>query len=146
MDLMTMADRQEIAELLYRYARGIDTEDWTLWRTVFTEDAQLDYTSAPGGIAGTREEVGHWLETVLAMFPMTQHYITNIECDIAGDTAAVRAMFYNPMIFPGATEPSFCGGLYEHEMVRTPDGWRSRRLVEHNGWFVNPPADLGAPE
>ena len=71
---------------------------------------------------------------------MTQHFITNIECNIDGGTATVRAMFYNPMLFPGATEPSFCGGRYEHDLVRTADGWRSRRLIEHNSWFVNPPA------
>lgn len=142
MDIQALSDRQEIAELLYRYARGVDSGDWVLWRSVFTEDAELDYTSAPGGIAGDRETVGLWLETVLAMFPMTQHYITNIECDIDGDTATVGAMFYNPMRFPGATEPSFCGGHYEHTLVRTTDGWRSRRLIEKNGWFVNPPAGL----
>jgi hypothetical protein len=142
MDLQALSDRQEIAELLYRYARGVDTRDWALWRSVFTEDAVLDYTSAPGGIAGNRETVASWLETVLAMFPMTQHYITNIESDIDGDTATVRAMFYNPMLFPGATEPSFCGGQYEHDLLRTPDGWRSRCLIEHNSWFVNPPAGL----
>jgi hypothetical protein len=26
------------------------------------------------------------------------------------------------------------GGLYHHELVRTPDGWRSRRLVEEIVW------------
>jgi hypothetical protein len=26
------------------------------------------------------------------------------------------------------------GGLYHHEMVRTDDGWRSRRLVEEVVW------------
>jgi len=35
--------------------------------------------------------------------------------------------------------PSQCGGYYHHDLVRTPDGWRSRRLVEENRWFLNPP-------
>jgi len=141
-DPQLVADRLEIADLLYRYARGVDTGDWKLWRSVFTDDAELDYTSAPGGIAGDRETVGQWLEIVLATFPLTQHYITNIECHIDGDGAIVWAMFYNPMIFPGATEVTVCGGRYEHHVVRTPEGWRSRRMVEHNGWFVNPPPGL----
>jgi hypothetical protein len=35
---------------------------------------------------------------------MSMHYITNIESEIDGDTAKVRAMFYNPMQLPGMTE------------------------------------------
>ena len=51
----------------------------------------------------------------------------------------VRAMIFNPMQLPGMTETSSCGGYYHHEMVRTSDGWRSRRLREENVWFVNGP-------
>jgi hypothetical protein len=48
-------------------------------------------------------------------------------------------MFYNPMRLPGMSELSYWGGYYHHEMVRTPDGWRSRNLREENVWFVNSP-------
>ena len=26
------------------------------------------------------------------------------------------------------------GGIYHHDLVRTPDGWRSRRLLEELVW------------
>ena len=71
--------------------------------------------------------------------PMTQHFITNIEIDLQADRARVRAMFYNPMQLPGMADMSYCGGNYFHDVVRTPDGWKSERLVEDNKWFVNPP-------
>jgi hypothetical protein len=74
---------------------------------------------------------------------MTQHYVTNIEIELDGDTARVRAMFYNPMRFPGADELSYCGGYYHHRLVRTPAGWRSRDLREENAWFVKPPVRPG---
>ncbi len=70
---------------------------------------------------------------------MSMHYITNIESQIEGDTATLRAMFYNPMQLPGMPDLSYCGGYYHHELVRTPDGWRSRNLYEENVWFVNRP-------
>ena len=38
-------------------------------------------------------------------------------------------MFYNPLQIPGVEGTSFCGGYYNHRLVRTPDGWRSERLV-----------------
>jgi hypothetical protein len=29
----------------------------------------------------------------------------------------------------------FCGGWYNHDLVRTPDGWRSQKLHEESAWF-----------
>jgi len=136
-DVQVLSDKLEIERLLYRYARGCDTGDWELLRSVFTEDAELDYTSA-GCPAGRRDEIVAWLEQSLSLLPWRQHFITNIEIDVDGDRAEVHAMFYNPMQLPGMADTSSCGGRYHHDMVRTPDGWRSKRLVEENMWFVNP--------
>lgn len=135
-DPRRISDELEITALLNRYARAVDSKDWVLYRSVFTDDATVDYTSA-GAVAGGRDEVADWLAAGFAAIEMSMHYITNVESDIDGDTAAVRAMFYNPMRLPGMTELSYCGGYYHHELVRTPDGWRSRSLREENVWFVN---------
>jgi hypothetical protein len=137
-ELQRVADELEISALLNRYARAVDTKDWALYRSVFTEGAHIDYSSA-GAIAGVRDEVADWLAQGFATIPWSMHYITNIESEIEGDTASVRAMFYNPMQLPGMSEPSSCGGYYHHELVRTGEGWRSRRLREDNVWFVNAP-------
>lgn len=140
--MQAVADRLEIHELLARYARGVDTKDWDLYRSVFTEDAFIDYSSA-GFAAGSREEVTTALEAGFGAIPWSQHYITNVEIELAGDQAHVRALFFNPMQLPGMAEHSSCGGYYHHDLVRTGDGWRSRRLVEENRWFVNPMGDAG---
>ena len=89
---------------------------------------------------GTKQSGLGYRNGGFATIPMSTHYITNIESDIRGDTARVRAMFYNPMQLPGMAELSYCGGYYHHEVVRTLDGWRSRMLREENAWFVNHPA------
>ena len=136
-------DEAAIAALLYRYARAVDTKDWELYRSVFTEDAVIDYSSA-GIPAGSRDEIAEFLKKGFTTIPWSMHYITNVEADVDGDTARVRAMFYNPMQLPDMAEMSSCGGYYHHELVRTPDGWRSRHLREENVWFVNSPA--AAPE
>ncbi|TVY00836.1 nuclear transport factor 2 family protein [Mycolicibacterium porcinum] len=134
-----MSEHADISALLYRYARAVDSKDWELYRSVFTEDAQIDYSSA-GAIVGTRDEVVDWFAANFGVIPWSMHYITNIEVlGTDGDAATVRAMFYNPMQLPGMAEMSACGGYYHHELVRTPDGWRSRSLREENLWFTNPP-------
>jgi len=38
--------RADVADVLVRYATGIDQRDWALFRTCFTEDCEADY----GGI------------------------------------------------------------------------------------------------
>jgi len=138
MDVQELHDKLEIYELLARYARGVDSKDWELYKSVFTADAFIDYSSA-GAAAGPRDEVAAWLGEVFKTIGMTQHFVTNVEIDLDGDRAKVRAMFYNPMQLPGMTELSSCGGNYHHDLVRTPEGWKSERLVEENLWFVNPP-------
>ena len=138
MDAQAVADKLEIHEQLARYARGVDEHDWELYRSVFTDDAHIDYSSA-GAIAGSREEVVAFLSEAFTTIPWSQHYITNVEIDLDGDTATVRAMFYNPMQLPGVEGSSSCGGYYFHDFVRTADGWKSKRLVEQNRWFLNPP-------
>lgn len=143
MDNQRLSDQLEIAALLHRYARAVDTKDWELYRSVFTEDAHIDYSSA-GAAVGSRDEVIAWLAHGFATIPMSMHYITNVESDVDGDTAVVRALFYNPMRPPGMTDMSYCGGYYHHQLVRTPDGWRSRHLREENVWFVNSPAGAAA--
>jgi hypothetical protein len=141
MDVQDVADKIEIQELLARYARGVDTHDWQLWRSVFTDDAVVDY-SRSGIASGSRDEIAGVLEQAFEGIPWATHHITNIEIELDGDRARARAMFYNPMQLPDVDGPSATGGHYEHELVRTPAGWKSAHLVEHPMWFVNPP-ELG---
>ena len=136
---MSWADDQvAVTALLNRYARAVDTGDWKLYRSVFTADAQIDYSSA-GAISGSRDEVVDWFTENWGLIAWSMHYITNVEADVDGDTAAVRAMFYNPFQIRGLPEQSTCGGYYHHELVRTADGWARRSLREQSVWFVNKP-------
>ena len=132
-----LADRLAIGDLLTRYATAVDRRDWDLYRTVFTSDAEIDYTSA-GGIAGTVDEVVEFLDSALSGFEMPQHLVSNVEASIEGDTARVTAMCNNPMRLTGG-DTWFTGGWYHHDLVRTADGWRSRKLREESAWFDRAP-------
>ena len=137
MDRQALADRIAVEDLLTRYATAVDRRDWEQYRSIFTADAEIDYTSA-GGIAGTVDEIVGFLSTSLEMFEMTQHLVSNINLEVNGDSATVTAMFNNPMRITGG-DTWFTGGWYHHDLVRTPDGWRSRRLREESAWFDRAP-------
>jgi hypothetical protein len=135
-DLQTLADRLEIDDLLTSYTRAVDTGAWDRLDEVFTPDAEIDCTST-GGIAAGYPEVKAWLAVTLPMFPRRQHVLGQREVLLYGGTARVTAYFLNPMVLarPDGAELLWeFGGFYHHDLVRTTDGWRSRRLVEELCW------------
>jgi hypothetical protein len=138
MDSQLVADELEIAAVLKRYARAVDTKDWELYRSVFTDDAYIDY-SADVFRGPLDKAIEFFSGNFSVSVTMSMHYITNIESEIDGDTARVRAMFYNPTQINGLAELSMFGGYYHHELVRVPGGWRSRHLREEMVWTANSP-------
>ena len=142
-----LADRFAIDDLVTRYTMAVDDADWDVLDTVFTDDAVLDYTAA-GGIRGPRDQVKQWLRDAMSPFPVRQHMIGNKRVVIEGDTATVRAYFFNPMMIEGASgETTFApgGGYYNFRLVRATEGWRSDQLVGEEVWRVGLPDNLGTP-
>ncbi len=132
-----ISDRIQINDLLVRYTVAIDTKDWNLLDTCFTEDARCDYT-ASGGIAGPYPEVREWLAKALAPFSMTQHLIGNTVLELDGDSATARTMVHNPMGIPkeGSGLTLFVvGAYYNDKLVHTEDGWRIAERVEDMGFM-----------
>jgi len=133
-----LSDRAEIGEVIVRYGWAIDTKDWDLLDTCFTADAQVDYSSNPGGKKGAYRDVRGWLEKVMSAFPVTQHLMANTDITLDGDRARVRTMVTNPQgaaTREGPLHFFYVGGRYDDEFVRTPDGWKIANRVETTLWF-----------
>lgn len=119
------ADRQDIAEVLVRYATGIDRRDWDLFRTCWTDDCHADYgdvgtfdgaDAITGFMTGSHAEMGH-----------TMHRITNEAVTVNGDTARARSYVSAVLMAPDGRTGLNPNGYYDDELVRTPDGWRIAR-------------------
>lgn len=135
-----LADRLAVDDLLTRYTFAVDQRDWDALDDVFLADAHIDYT-ATGGIAGSYPEVKRWLAETLTMFSAMQHALAQKSVVVDGDRAHVRAYFLNPMQIAqpdGGVWQLDLGGVYVHDLVRTPEGWRSERLVEELLWKRQP--------
>jgi uncharacterized protein (TIGR02246 family) len=118
-------DRQDISELLVRYATGIDRRDWPLFRTVFTDDCELDYGEI--GAWNGVDAVTEFMEQVHAMAGHTLHRLSNQAIAVDGDKAAART-YVDALIMTGDNTTGVNGiGFYDDEIVRTPDGWRIAR-------------------
>jgi 3-phenylpropionate/cinnamic acid dioxygenase small subunit len=127
-------DRQDISDLLVRYATGIDRRDWPLFRTVFTDDCELDYGEV-GAWTGV-DAVTDFMEQVHAPAGHTLHRLTNQVITIEGDKALART-YVDALVMFGDNQTGSAGGaggagangvgFYDDEIVRTSDGWRIAR-------------------
>ncbi len=118
-------DRQDISDLLVRYATGIDRRDWPLFRTVFTDDCELDY-----GVIGSWkgvDAVTDFMEKSHELAGHTLHRLSNQVIEVDGDKALART-YVDALIMVGDEGAGVNGvGFYDDEIVRTPDGWRIAR-------------------
>jgi 3-phenylpropionate/cinnamic acid dioxygenase small subunit len=134
------ADRDEIADVLVRYATGIDTKDWPRFRTCFVDDVHADYGEI--GVWDGVDAITDYMTETHAGMPDTKHMLSNIAIDLDGDEAtastyvhAVLVLTYEP---PSSVDAV---GRYVDRLVRTPDGWRIReRTFRTTRIAFSPPA------
>jgi hypothetical protein len=81
--------RQDVADLLVRYAAGIDRRDWELFRSCFTDDCVADYGDI-GGWNGA-DEITAWMRATHDPLGPTLHRITNQAVASDGRTVTARS-------------------------------------------------------
>jgi 3-phenylpropionate/cinnamic acid dioxygenase small subunit len=118
-------DRQDIADVLVRYATGIDRRDWPLFRTVFTDDCELDYGEV-GSWKGV-DEVTEFMQQVHALAGHTMHRLTNQVITVDGDTAQARTYVDALIMLADNNSGVNAAGFYDDELVRSDGGWRVAR-------------------
>jgi uncharacterized protein (TIGR02246 family) len=123
-----MSARREIANRLYRCARGFDNDDIDLLMDCFTADAEL--VSFEGTTSG-RDAIRESLSTRRAASgadTQPRHILTNMEIDLESDgTATARA---NYVLFSAAqAEIAIAStGVYVDQLVEEDGTWRISRM------------------
>jgi len=120
--LQTAIDKSEIADVLVKFARGLDRADENLLRSVMHHDATLDF--GPGIFQGTGSDYVHWVLGVLQGFRNSHHMIGNIHIELESDAALVESYFqaYFRVEKPVGREDVFLGGRYLDRFERRPSG------------------------
>ncbi len=136
---MTTTDRDQLVDLIRTYADGVDARDWSLARSVFTDDAHLDYSSV-GVDAGPVDTVLERLAELLAPVSLTHHLLSNHDISIDGATATSRVGLINPFVVatPERTDVLLFGGWYDDVWTRTDRGWRIRTRTHVGTWHAGP--------
>ncbi len=136
--LQLLLDRAEISDVQLRYATGLDSRDWPLFRSCFADEIETDFTSIFGGTP-RKVSADKWTEAArrtLSGLAATQHMITNHVITVDGDNATcvayVQARHYLPNDTGDSTQNMF--GYYTNRFVRTRDGWKIRACKLSLSW------------
>jgi hypothetical protein len=124
---ITPAERFEILDLVFRYSTGIDTRDWELFQSTFTEDAHVDFGFAQWTGAA---EFTDFMREAHDPAGRTLHRMTNT---VITGTAPLSARTYGDAIVlkPDNVTGTIANAWYDDELVRADDGLQIRRRIVH---------------
>jgi hypothetical protein len=144
--LQLLLDRMAITELIHCYATGVDTGDWQLFRSIFTEDIEVWLGSAAAEVPLRRVNADAFTERVsrtIGRFAVTQHLLSNHRITVQGDAAAC-IVYMQARHFPRPEEAHQAvwdiGGYYTHHLIRTAAGWKITQYTLTVTWTENTPS------
>jgi len=143
-----LIDRARISDVVIAYATGLDRRDWPLYRSIFADEIEMDFASV--GIRVGTFAADRWVRDarrLFAGFEATQHTSTNHVISIHGDEATcVSNMQAEHFVARREDEPLApgqerwtIGGYYTNELVRTPSGWKLRKITLTVTWSTGNP-------
>jgi hypothetical protein len=143
LSLQEISDRLELQDLVTQYAEIIDRKAFSELRSIFIDDAVIDY-EATGAPKCSVEEMIAFLTEAMSLFPNHQHLVSNTQFKVDGDTATGRVMCFNPMemAVEGGTQTFILGIWYVDEFVRIDGRWLFSSRKQEASWNLNFPEHL----
>lgn len=130
---MQFDDYNAIVRRRYEYAQGIDTRDWELLRSIFTDEIEMDFSSYSGQ-PGAVMLADDWVNGVKVLFTgldSTQHVMTNPIVDVEGNRGRLR-MYMKAEHFlanDSGSDDFALGGYYEDRLINTGGDWKIEAVV-----------------
>ena len=123
---MNNNDFVEITRRRYEYAMGIDSHDFKLLRSVFSEDIVMDFEDY-NGMPKAKFKADEWVESCKPLFlglDSTQHIMTNPIVEVEGDRASCRMQMQATHFFIDGDQKEFSiGGYYEDKLLPNGEQW-----------------------
>jgi 3-phenylpropionate/cinnamic acid dioxygenase small subunit len=122
--LAVLADKQEITEVLYRYARGCDRADEEALRACFHPDSRHNH----GQFEGLSHDFVERAVAICRPLKACKHMISNMMITVEGDVAASECHFWahhrRVNEATGREEDFFTGGRYLDRFERRDGVWK----------------------
>jgi hypothetical protein len=123
------ADKEQIAEVLIRYATGIDSKNWPLLRSCWTDEIDVDYQQL--GRFTSADALTDVMRQLHENMGPTYHRMSNFVIAVDGDRATVRSYVQAVLMLQPDDSTNWVDALghYDDVFVRTADGWRISERV-----------------
>jgi 3-phenylpropionate/cinnamic acid dioxygenase small subunit len=123
------ADQEQIAEVLIRYATGIDSKDWPLLRSCWADEIDVDYQQL--GHFTSPDALTDVMRQLHENMGPTYHRLSNFVINVEGDRATVRSYVHAVLMLQPDDDTNWVDALghYDDVFVRTADGWRINKRV-----------------
>ena len=137
-------DKAQISDVLIRYATGIDSKDWALFRTCWADEVHVDYAEV--GTFTDPDAFTALMEQLHGSMGPTYHRLSNFAIDVDGDEATVRSYVHAVLLLTPGDPDNWIDvvGHYQDVFVRTADGWRIRDRSTHMARMLTGGARAGA--
>lgn len=125
--------RQEIADVILRYARGIDRLDFDLVRSCYHPDAYDDHGSFTGDVDGFIA----MCESFLPRWTATQHFMGNMLIEVDGEKARAETYavaYHRRENEDGTGKDDVFGVRYVDRFERRGGDWRIAHRVVATEW------------
>ena len=142
-----LVDRALISELLFSFARALDTKDVDAYVNNYTKDGVLelpDPTSTTGEtLIVPRSRMLEFVRNgIVKTYRATHHISTNHQITITGNIAMSRS--YLQAVHVGAIPLDHwdAGGWYDCNYARTPEGWKFTHVKLTAVWMTGTPGSI----
>lgn len=127
-----MTAREDVGDVVLRYARGVDRRDWDLVRSCFSDDAVVEGSRFSGVI----DDYLAMLRPGVEAFPTTMHFMGNQLADIDGDRASTEtyAIAHHFGDAEGREERIVMGVRYLDDLERRDGCWVIVRRKAVSDW------------
>lgn len=141
MDTPSLADHHEVVDALYRFAAGQDLSDKELFRSAWTQDAELNFIQPAKRLGvdlppfrGRDNITESILGSVSAL--TTTHTVTNPRVTVDGDGATLFALV-EAQHLPKADHRRhlLLKNFYWCDLAREDGTWKIRRMRIENAWM-----------
>ena len=131
---LTEMDRFKIIETMNKYAIGIDTKDYSLFRSIFLDDVKVKVIFDPNWreegevIFNSKEDWVAYVKESIDQYRATQHMLGNPMISFDGEIAVVRTDLQATHYYIDKPEvKTVLWGFYETHMVKDQN-WK---IIKH---------------
>jgi ferredoxin len=134
-ELRRLIDRQQISDVLYRYASSVDYKDFATLRSLFTDDARGVYMTV-ADLTGA-DEIVKWIDGMTAGKAWQHHKLTVYHIDFTGPDEASTLTYHTSHQTDVGDESTvtLIVARYRDKLRRVGDTWQITEKIMEPGWM-----------